>query len=86
MNKNDKDLLSCAKAGNEYGVIDATVDGVKVKDLQGYRVQSDFFDIHIPADNIYHAKTGTYRALVDGFSVFLEPLNPGKHDIHLKVS
>jgi hypothetical protein len=31
VNKNDKDLLSCAKAGNEYGVIDATVDGVKVK-------------------------------------------------------
>ena len=73
MNKNDKDLRSCSKAGNEYGAIEATIDGAKVKNLQDYRVQSDFFDIHIPNDNIYHAKPGIYRVLVDGFSVFRAP-------------
>ena len=26
------------------------------------------------------------RAFADGFFVFLEPLPPGKHDVHLKVS
>jgi hypothetical protein len=86
VNKNDADLRTCSKAGNEYGAIEATIDGAKVKNLQDYRVQSDFFDIHIPNDNIYHAKPGIYRALVDGFSVFLEPPKPGTYDIHLKVS
>jgi hypothetical protein len=61
-------------AGNEYGVIEATVDGVKIKNLEGYRTQSAFFDINHPNDNIYHNKPGTYRALTDGFFLFLEPL------------
>ena len=28
--KNDEDLRNCGMAGNEYGVIEATVDGVKL--------------------------------------------------------
>ena len=71
---------------NEYGVIEATVDGVKLKNLEQYRTQSGFFNITIPEDNIYDNGAGTFRALSDGFFVFLEPLPPGKHDVHLKVS
>jgi hypothetical protein len=71
---------------NEYGVIEATVDGVKLKNLEQYRTQSGFFNMTIPEDNIYDNSAGIYRALSDGFFVFLEPLPPGKHDVHLKVS
>ncbi len=84
--KSDQDLRRCAMAGNEYGVIEATVDGVKLKSLEQYRTQSGFFNITIPEDNIYGSRAGTFRALTDGFFVFLEPLPPGKHEIHLKVS
>jgi hypothetical protein len=84
--KSDEDLRRCAMAGNEYGVIEATVDGVKLKSLEQYRTQSGFFNITIPEDNIYNSRAGTFRALTDGFFVFLEPLPPGKHDVHLKVS
>jgi hypothetical protein len=84
--KSDQDLRRCAMAGNEYGVIEATVDGVKLKSLEQYRTQSGFFNITIPEDNIYNSRAGTFRALTDGFFVFLEPLPPGKHDVHLKVS
>ena len=84
--KSDEDLRRCSKAGNEYGVIEATVDGVKLKNLEQYRTQSGFFNITIPEDNIYDNGPGTFRALTDGFFVFLEPLPPGKHDVHLKVS
>jgi hypothetical protein len=84
--KSDEALRRCAMAGNEYGVIEATVDGMKLKSLEQYRTQSGFFNITIPEDNIYGSRSGTFRALTDGFFVFLEPLPAGKHDVHLKVS
>ena len=84
--KSDEALRRCAMAGNEYGVIEATVDGIKLKNLEQYRTQSGFFNIIIPEDNIYDRRPGTFRALTDGFFVFLEPLPAGKHDVHLKVS
>ena len=84
--KSDEALRRCAMAGNEYGVIEATLDGVKLKSLEQYRTQSEFFNIIIPEDNIYNSRAGSFRALTDGFFVFLEPLPAGKHDVHLKVS
>jgi hypothetical protein len=70
----------------EYGVIEATVDGVKLKNLEQYRTQSGFFNITIVEGNIYESPVGTFRGFADGFFVFLEPLPPGKHDVNLKVS
>lgn len=50
--KNDEDLCRCAMAGNNYGVIEATVDGVKLKDLETYRTQSGYFNSIQVKDNI----------------------------------
>ena len=66
------------------GTIDAIVDGVKIKDLEKYRTQSGFFNVSIPQDNIYRARAGNFRAMADGFFVFLEPLPPGQHKADLK--
>jgi hypothetical protein len=84
--KTDDDLRRCATAGNEYGVIEAKVDGIKLKSLEQYRTQSGFFNITISEGNIYESPPGTFRGFADGFFVFLEPLPPGKHDVNLKVS
>lgn len=53
--KSDDDLRRCASAGNEYGVIEATVDGIKLKNLEQYRTQSGFFNITIAEGNIYES-------------------------------
>jgi hypothetical protein len=82
----DTKVRECAIEGNEFGVISATIDGVRLQNLEQYRIRSDFFNIRIPEDNIYDADAGTFKAMVDGFFVFLEPLIPGKHDIHFTVS
>jgi hypothetical protein len=84
--KNDVDLKTCASEGNNYGVIEATIDGVKLKNLEGYRTQAGFFNITVPQNNIYNEKPGTYKAFADGFFVLLEPLKLGTHEVHLKVS
>ena len=84
--KNDEDMRRCATAGDEYGVIEATVDGIKLKDLQTYRTQSGYFNSTIVENNIYDSPAGDYKAFADGYFVFLEPLPAGNHDVDLKVS
>jgi hypothetical protein len=49
--KNDADLQRCASEGNNYGVIEASVDGVNLKNLEGYRTQARFLNITIPQNN-----------------------------------
>jgi hypothetical protein len=84
--RSDQDVRRCAMAGNEYGVIEATIDGIKLKNLEQYRTHSGFFNAAIVEGNIYEAPSGIFRGFADGFFVLLEPLPPGKHDINLKVS
>jgi hypothetical protein len=84
--KNDEDLRRCAMEGDEYGVVEATVDGVKLKNLEKYRTQSGFFNASQVENNIYDIPSGTYRSFADGYFVFLEPLPAGKHDVNLKAS
>ena len=69
--KNDADLQRCASQGNNYGVIEATVGGVKLKNLEGYRIPAGFFNITIPQNNIYNEKPGIYKAFADGFFMLL---------------
>ena len=84
--KNDAEVCKCATKGNEFGVIFATIDGVRLQNLEQYRIQSDFFNIIIPENNINDADPGTFKAMVDSFFVFLEALPTGRHDIRFTVS
>ena len=59
----DQDVRKCATEGNDYCVIGATLDGVRIQNLDKYRMDSGFYNITIPADNIFKVKPGTYRAV-----------------------
>jgi hypothetical protein len=85
--RTDEDVRKCATEGNDYGVISGTLDGVEIKNLDQYRINSGFYNITHAADNIYDLPAGgPYRAFTNGYFVFLEPPAPGKHDLHLSVS
>jgi hypothetical protein len=60
------------------------VDGIKIEDLDKYRFQSPLFDLTFPENNIAGLMPQTSKAVSDGFWVLLEPLSPGRHDIHFK--
>ena len=83
---NDQEVSKCARDGNEYGVVSAILDGVPIKNLLQYRTDSGYFNLTVPADNIFDEPPGTYRAFVNGIFVFLEPLPSGTHDLDLKAS
>jgi hypothetical protein len=85
--QNDEDIRKCATEGNDYGVISGSLDGVEIKNLDQYRTDSGFYDMTHVADNLYQLpEGGPYRAYTNGYFVFLEPLPPGEHDLHLTVS
>jgi hypothetical protein len=75
-------LLGCALEGNEGAIMEFTIDGMRLKNLENYRVHSQVFDLTITPNNPFRSTPGTSKAIVDGFYVFLEPLSPGRHDIH----
>lgn len=83
---NDQDVRQCATEGNDYGVIGATLDGVKIQNLAQSRIDSGFYNLTVPSDNIFKEKPGTYKSFTNGYFVFLKPLPAGKHDLHLTVS
>jgi hypothetical protein len=84
--KTESDLLKCAAGGNENGIMEATIDGVKVQDINKYRAQSPLFNLTIPDNNVFGNPTGTSQAKADGFYVFLTPLSPGRHEAHFSGS
>jgi hypothetical protein len=78
----DEELLAGAKNPVDSATtLEASIDGTPLQDLWSYRIQSPFFDVTIPNDNVFGASGGTYRAVADGYWVFLEPLPPGQHEI-----
>jgi hypothetical protein len=62
--------------------LEVIVDGVKLNDLQRYRVQSPIFDVVLPENNLFDGTPGPTRGASDGYWLFLEPLSKGKHMIH----
>lgn len=85
--KTEEELRRCAEEDESSNPgLFLSVDGKQFKDLETYRVHSRAFDTNFPENNIFAAKPGPTRAVSDGYWIILEPLTPGKHDIHFKAS
>lgn len=84
--KTDEGLRNCAMQGNEYGVLSASLDGSPLQDLNQYRTQTKFFNLTMPVNNFGNNVPGTFKAMADGFFVFLKPLPVGAHDLVLTTS
>jgi hypothetical protein len=81
--KTDEELISCtAKDMDEYSLLEASIDGQRLKNLDQYRVRFGPFDINIVSNNIWNVHPGFTRAVSDGFWIFLEPMNVGYHKIN----
>jgi hypothetical protein len=84
--KTEPELLKCAMSVNEGGVVRVTVDGVELKNLEKYRVQSPLFDLTMPLGTAFEGPVGKTKGIADGYYIFLEPLSPGKHTIQFSGS
>jgi hypothetical protein len=83
------DRLACAQAFiDDVGIntLKATIDGMDVKSLRRFRVQSPDFHFRMPAHNNILFLDGVIsgRSVSDGYWLLLEPLSPGNHVIHFE--
>jgi hypothetical protein len=81
--RSDSELETCARADNNaVAHLEATIDGTRLQQLEKYRILSPIFNIIIKEDNPGGAPPGPTKMVSDGYYVFLEPLPPGKHELH----
>ena len=78
-------LRAAAAASMDPVTIEASIDGVPVRDLRDFRVQSPVFSVTLPEGNVVDVPSGTYAPMVsDGYWLMLAPLSAGAHTIHFK--
>jgi hypothetical protein len=81
--KSESALVSCAQADDNRATnLQATLDGVNLKQLEKYRATSPLFSLTIPPHNVFGLPPGQTQGIADAFWVFLQPLAPGKHELH----
>jgi hypothetical protein len=81
--KSEQELVSLAKREMDIvSTLEVTVDGVKLNGLEKYRVQSPTFEVVLPENNLFDGTPGPTKGAADGYWLFLEPLDRGKHKIH----
>jgi hypothetical protein len=85
-------LRQAAKESMDPVTIEASIDGVPLRGLIDYRVQSPVFSVSLPEGNVPEslglpAPSGTYEPMVsDGYWLMFIPLSAGAHTIHFKNS
>lgn len=79
----DADLLKCASEGGDFSVVSASLDGIPIQNLKIPRVTSPYFNMTVPKDNVFNNIPGIFRAISDGWYVFLKPLSQGDHELKL---
>jgi hypothetical protein len=81
-----EEMLGMVMSGNEeYVEFSAKLDGREIKNLDKYRAQSPLFDLKMVENNIWDGRPGVWKAVADGYFVFLEPLSVGNHTLETIV-
>jgi hypothetical protein len=83
--KTESELRALSKSTfDQVRVVEATVDGVKLENLENHRVQSPLFNLTYPENNIGGVAPGASQAIAEGYWVMLHPLATGEHTIHFR--
>lgn len=84
--KSIPDLVSCAKQDPNRAInLQVTLDGRNLQQLNKYRITSPPFNVTFVPNNLFGYHPGSTQTVADGFYVFLQPLSPGKHELHFSA-
>ena len=86
----DQELKDCAfNINTPLNQIEVSIDGVKIDTSKlGAPIKSDFFNVTYPLnplDVFGPVKPASYKAIAEGYVLFLHDLPLGKHSINTKV-
>jgi hypothetical protein len=81
---NEEELRACAE-GFIPEDMEASIDGIEVKDLSKYFVTSPIYEFTEPEDNILEVPAGSVgQSIGSGVYLIVSSLSPGKHTIHVR--
>jgi len=78
----EAELRDCAQAFVPQE-LQASIDGVEVRDLSKYIVTSPPYGFTVPDNNVLGVDAGDGQSVASGAYLMLSPLSPGTHTIHL---
>jgi hypothetical protein len=78
----EEGLRACAE-GFAIEDLQATIDGIDVRNLDRYLHTSPLFEFTVPEDNILYVDAGSGESISYGAHLMLAPLSPGVHEIYL---
>ncbi|HEY7079177.1 MAG TPA: hypothetical protein VH500_05715 [Nitrososphaeraceae archaeon] len=72
----NEEMISIAKKRMDVvAELEVKIDGVETRTrLKEYRVQSPFFEMILPKENIFQISPGLRRLVADGYWLFIKPL------------
>jgi hypothetical protein len=73
--KDDLDTTTC---------YEVSLNGIKLQNLQKYRIQSDLFNIVLSSKSDTGITSNSTMAISDGYWIFLQPLSLGQHILSFK--
>ena len=68
-------------------ILEVSIDGKEITNLENFRVQSPLFTISYPEDNVFGVTENTdipQKAIADGYWVLVKGLKPGEHTIEFR--
>ena len=73
----DKELMEVARHRMDIiGALEITINEIIINEgLEKYRVQSPFFEIDLPEDNIYGLSSGKRRCISEGYWIFFKHIS-----------
>jgi hypothetical protein len=71
---NEFELRDCAREQQDHVVSPmASLNSIKIPNLENYRIQTHLFNFRLPANNILDLPAQTTQAVSDGNWLFLKP-------------
>ncbi|MDQ4017440.1 MAG: hypothetical protein M3129_02735 [Thermoproteota archaeon] len=81
----EEDLrVTTKEAVDNPAILEASVDGVPLHNLQNYRAESPVFNVTLSEGNIFGVPELNSEAVSDGYWVMLEPLPVGDHSVNFR--
>jgi hypothetical protein len=80
--RDEAEMRACAAEQTyAYSDLQATINGVEIRDLERYRSSSPLFTITLPEGNIFRVTPGVGLSVADSYGFIIAPPPPGEYEV-----
>ena len=85
--RNEAELRACAAAFTDtLTVVEVSINGQEVPNIEAYRTGSPLFTMTFPEDNFFGVPAGVALSVADSYSIIIAPPPPGEYEITVSTA